>query len=156
MAANKHTHRHEGDLVVFLIGMRFNKPWRIDAWLPAFLAMPRMLAELSKDPTSGLLGHRLTIGPGGPVVIQYWESTDKLYAYAADQSGQHRPAWGEFNRRVRRVPGAVGIWHETYVIDRAESIYVDMPVVGLAAATEVVPIGHDRAVDRLGQGRAAA
>lgn len=156
MASNKHTHRHEGELVVFLIGMKVRKLWRPDAWLPAFLAMPRMLAELSKDPDSGLLGYRMAMGPGGPVIIQYWSCADKLYAYASDRSGEHRPAWAEFNRRVRRVPGAVGIWHETYLVDRAESIYVDMPVIGLAAATEVVPVGRDRAAERLGEGRTAA
>jgi hypothetical protein len=47
----------EGDFVVFLIGMRINKPWRPDKWLPAFLAMPRMLKELAGRPDSGYLGH---------------------------------------------------------------------------------------------------
>ena len=28
------THRYDGDLVLFLIGMRINKPWRPDMWLP--------------------------------------------------------------------------------------------------------------------------
>ena len=37
----------EGDFVVFLIGMRVNKPWKVHKWLPVFLAMPRMLKELS-------------------------------------------------------------------------------------------------------------
>mgnify|MGYP003693751701 CR=1 FL=1 len=45
------THDHDGDLVLFLIGMRINKPWRPDLWLPVFNAMPAMLAELSKDRT---------------------------------------------------------------------------------------------------------
>ena len=36
----------EGDFVVFLIGMRINKPWKLHKWLPVFLAMPRMLKEL--------------------------------------------------------------------------------------------------------------
>ena len=45
-----------GELVVFLIGMRINQPWRPDLWLPVFQAMPAMLAELSRDPDSGLAG----------------------------------------------------------------------------------------------------
>ena len=65
------THEYDGELVVFLIGMRINKPWRPDLWLPVFLAMPKMLAELSKDKDSGLLGYRLAIGAGGPFVVQY-------------------------------------------------------------------------------------
>ena len=38
----------EGDFVVFLIGMRINKFWKITKWLPPFLAMPRMIKELEK------------------------------------------------------------------------------------------------------------
>ena len=46
----------EGDFVVFLIGMRINKPWKLHKWLPVFLAMPKMLTELRKHPESGFLG----------------------------------------------------------------------------------------------------
>lgn len=143
-----------GELVVFLIGMRVNKPWRPDLWLPVFVAMPRMLAELSRDRSSGLLGYRLTMAAGGPMVVQYWSSPDLLYAYASAQDGQHRPAWTAFNRRARKAPGAVGIWHETYLVDRAESIYAGMPPAGLTLATQVVPVsGHgERAVSRLADG----
>lgn len=148
------THAHEGPLVVFLIGMRINRPWRPDLWLPAFNAMPRMLAELSADPGSGLLGYRITIGAGGPLVIQHWKSAEQLYAYAGRTDAEHRPAWAAFNRAARKSPGAVGIWHETYVVDRAESMYVGMPAVGLAKATAAAPAAADsRAADRLGPAR---
>jgi hypothetical protein len=152
------THRHDGELVIFLIGARINRPWRPDLWLPVFSAMPKMLAELYKDKESGFLGHRLTLAAGGPLLVQYWASHEKLYAYASIQDAQHRPAWTAFNRRARKAPGAVGIWHETYVVDRAESIYVGMPPTGLAAVTQVVPVGRrsDRAVDRLSLGSARA
>ncbi|MBN9734010.1 MULTISPECIES: DUF4188 domain-containing protein [unclassified Pseudonocardia] len=127
----------DDEIVVFLIGMRFSKPWRPDAWLPTFTAMPKMLAELSADPGSGLLGYRLTIGAGGPMVVQYWRDHESLYAYANDTSALHRPAWAAFNRRARRVPGAVGIWHETFVVKEFETIYGDMPPTGLAKALGV-------------------
>jgi hypothetical protein len=136
------THYYEGELVVFLIGMRINKPWRPDLWLPVFRAMPSMLAELSADPDSGLLGYRLIVGSGGPSVIQYWSSSEKLYAYASDRNSIHRPAWARFNSMIRKSPGAVGIWHETYLVDRAETIYSGMPPYGLAAATSAVPIAR--------------
>jgi Domain of unknown function (DUF4188) len=129
-----------GELVVFLIGMRINKPHRPDLWWPVLGAMPRMLAELSRDRGSGLLGFRTLWGAGGPTVVQYWDSHEKLYAYASASGAEHRPAWAEFNRRARKVPGAVGIWHETFVVDRAESIYVAVPTMGLAAATGAVPV----------------
>ena len=70
------THHHEGDLVVFLIGMTINRWWRFDLWLPVFRAMPGMLAELSKDRESGLVGYRLTFAGGGPLLVQYWSSRD--------------------------------------------------------------------------------
>jgi len=147
------THSHDGPLVVFLIGMRINQPWRPDLWMPAFAAMPRMLAELSADPASGLLGHRAFLGRS-PFLVQWWDSEDKLYAYASRPDAVHRPAWAAFNRRARKAAGAVGIWHETYVVDRAESIYVGMPPTGLGRATSLVPVGRsaDRAAARLAAG----
>ena len=44
------------DFVVFLIGMRINRWWRPDVWLPVAMAMPRMIEELEADPESGFLG----------------------------------------------------------------------------------------------------
>jgi len=149
--AGRFTHRHPGGLVVFLIGMRINSPWRPDLWLPVFLAMPRMLSELLREPGSGLLGFRFAIGSGGPIIVQYWDSVDKLYAYASAPESAHRPAWAAFNRQARRAPKAVGIWHETFQVCRSESMYVSMPTEGLAQATELVPVGpgSHHAKDRL-------
>ncbi|GAB3488744.1 DUF4188 domain-containing protein [Nocardiopsis coralliicola] len=142
------THRHEGELVVFLIGMTINRPHRPDQWLPPFRAMPAMLRELSADPDSGMLGYRLTLEGGHPTVIQYWNSLDKLYAYASDTQAKHRPAWRAFNRRAARAPGAVGIWHETYLVARAESVYSATPPMGLARATEQIPVRRSAAAAR--------
>jgi hypothetical protein len=155
--ASRMTHDYDGELVVFLIGMRINKPWRPDLWLPVFNAMPTMLAELSKDEDTGLLGYRLAFGAGGPFVVQYWSSPEKLYAYASERNAAHRPAWAAFNRRARKAPGAVGIWHETYLVERAETIYAGMPVSGLAAATSAVPVARrgETAAERLGARQAA-
>jgi hypothetical protein len=152
------THKRDGELVVFLIGMRINKPWRPDQWLPPFLAMGPMLTELLTDPASGLMGFRFTLGGGGPVLIQYWSSKDKLYTYAGDRNAAHRPAWSAFNARARKAPGAVGIWHETFHVASAESMYVGMPAVGLAKATELVPVTthSTHARDRMNEGRTGA
>ncbi len=123
------THAHSGDLTVFLIGMRINRWWRPDAWAPALAAMGPMLAELSQDPESGFLGYRVLLGVRGPTVVQYWRSTDDVYRYAADGDARHRPAWAAFNRRARKAPGAVGVWHETYQVARAESCVRRLPRV---------------------------
>jgi hypothetical protein len=132
------THRDDGTgVVVFLIGMRVNRWRRVRAWWPVFTAMPRMLRELYADPASGLLGHRMTLSADGPLVVQYWRDREHLTAYARDPGRGHRPAWQRFNASARASEGAVGIWHETFDVPAgaSESIYVDMPLRGLAAAT---------------------
>jgi Domain of unknown function (DUF4188) len=145
------------ELTVFLIGMRINRWWRPDAWLPTAASMGPMLAELSRDPEAGLLGFRTWVGLGEVMVVQYWRSPEHLYRYASDRSASHRPAWAAYNRRVRRVPGAVGIWHETFPVTSAESLYGDMPPSGLAAALGVRPVSDaSRARQRLASGAAAS
>jgi hypothetical protein len=138
--------------------MQINSWGRPALWLPVFLAMPRMLRELSMDEDSGFLGYELLLGSGGPYVVQYWSSIDKLYAYAAHPAQEHRPAWTRFNALARRAPGAVGIWHETFLVERAESIYVSTKPMGLPKATKLVEIrrNHDRAQARFAAGRTAA
>ena len=154
------THDPQGvpdDLVVFHIGMRINKPWRPLSWLPTFFAMPPMIRELSKDRDSGLLGHRLLFGERGVTVVMWFDSVTKLYAYANASDRLHRPAWLEFLRRARKAPDAVGIWHETYQVARAETLYGDTAPLGLGKAVGTVPITRQTsaAKDRIGQRRAA-
>jgi hypothetical protein len=48
--------------VVFLIGMRLNRPLRIDKWWPVFQAMPRMIRELETNRDLGCLGAHLWLG----------------------------------------------------------------------------------------------
>ena len=56
---------------------------------------------------------------------------------------------------ARKAPGAVGIWHETFLVDRAESVYVSTKPMGLPKATEMVEVGkrQDRAQARFAEGR---
>ena len=148
------THEYTGELVVFHIGARFNKWWRPDLWMPVVRAMRWMLTELSEDPDSGMLGYDLLVNQNGPYIVQYWSSVDRLYAYASDQSRSHRPAWTKFNAMARKNPDAVGIWHETFVVERAESMYVGTPPMGLPGATKIRPVDkrHHRARARLADG----
>jgi len=154
------THSHDEAIGVFLIGMRLNQWWRFDRWMPTFLAMPGMLVELYRNKAAaergeaedlGFLGARTLLGPGGPTVVQYWRSTEDIYRYAGSSALGHRPAWTAFNARARRAAGAVGIWHETYAVPAGghESVYVDCPPMGLAAATSVVPAASSKARARL-------
>jgi hypothetical protein len=143
--AERYTARTDKPVVLFLIGMRINKLWAVQKWLPVFAAMPRMLAELAKKPEAGLLSSRLYLSGRVIFVQQYWASFDQLLAYAHDRTGQHFPAWAAFNRAVG-TDGSVGIWHETYLVEpgKSECVYVNMPRFGLAAA-----VAHVKAEGRL-------
>jgi len=130
----------EGDFVVFLIGMRVNRWWKIHKWLPVARAMPKMLKELSLKPESGFLGAEFGLG----VIVQYWKSFEQLEAYAKDRDALHYPAWKAFNKNVRSN-GDVGIWHETYKVHAGEyeSVYNNMPAYGLGKVGTLVPAtGH--------------
>jgi hypothetical protein len=124
----------DGEFALFLIGVRLNKPWK-PTWLPVFMAMPRMLKELTRNPELGLLHYRLHFGLRNAMVVQYWRSFAQLAAYAHDRDQSHLPAWRAFNKAIGSN-GDVGIWHETYIVPpgNAESIYVNMPKYGLGAA----------------------
>ncbi|WP_374569907.1 DUF4188 domain-containing protein [Phenylobacterium sp.] len=129
----------EGDFVVFLIGMRVNKPWKIWRWWPVATAMPRMLIELAKQPELGLLHARSHFGFPNVMVVQYWKSFDHLEAYARSKDNTHLPAWRAFNQAIGSN-GDVGIWHETYVVSdgRYENVYNNMPAYGLGVAGTLV------------------
>ena len=148
--------REEG-FVVFLIGARVNRLRAVRSWGPVFAAMPRMLAELQKDPDLGLLGVTSCVHGRGALAVQYWRDLESLLAYAQAGEHEHRPAWREFNRRVRDARGAVGIWHETFVVPAGahESIYVDMPSQGLPRALGAEPVDGRRNGSRDRLGRAA-
>ena len=139
--AERLTDGHESPLVVFLIGMRFNRLLRVDKWLPVARAMGPMIAELSANPNSGFLGHEMLWQPPRTIaLLQYWRDFEALEAYARAPDKSHLPAWRAFNRAVG-TDGSVGIFHETYAVAAGahESIYVNMPKFGLGAIGEALP-----------------
>jgi Monooxygenase af470-like len=133
----------DGDFVVFLIGMRINKPWKVHKWLPVAAAMPRMLRALYQRPELGLLGHTMAITAGGPLLVQYWRSVEQLEAFAREASLPHHPAWRAFNQSVG-TNGDVGIWHESYQVRAGayECVYNNVPRFGLAKAGLHVPVAR--------------
>lgn len=144
----------DGDFVVFLIGVRINKLWKVHKWLPVALAMPKMLKELDAAPAeAGLLGHTSL---GLTTLVQYWRSFDHLERYARAREKAHWPAWLDFNRRMKESRGDVGIWHETYLVRAGEyeAVYSGMPLTGLAKAgkSAAVAAGTESARERLGAG----
>jgi Domain of unknown function (DUF4188) len=68
----------EGDFVVFLIGMRINKPLKVYKWWPVAAAMPRMLTELYRQPELGFI-HAETWFSRTTVMVQYWRSMDQCW-----------------------------------------------------------------------------
>lgn len=136
----RYTASGDEDVTVFLIGMRFNQPWRIDRAWPVFTAMPKMLIHLGKTAYPGLLGYEMWFGRTTNLVM-YWRSPEELQAFAADPEAPHLKPWRRFMKESKEHP-AVGIWHETYRVpaqDR-EAVYVNMPEFGLAKATRHVPV----------------
>jgi len=132
--AERLTANLEGEFVVFLIGMRINRPIAVHKWMPVVRAMPRMISELYQQPELGFLHAELWFSRT-TIMVQYWRSMEQLLAYAKSKTSAHLPAWRAFNRAVG-TDGSVGIWHETYSASPGsfENIYVNMPAFGLGRA----------------------
>ena len=133
----------DGEFVVFLIGMRVNKPLQVHKWVPVASAMTRMLKELHLNPDMGFLGGQSWFGRT-ILMVQYWRSMEQLLAYSTDNQAEHLPAWRAFNKSVG-ANGSVGIWHETYAVSPGtyENIYANMPPFGLGLAGTLQPAsGH--------------
>ena len=134
------TAKMEEPFVVFIIGMRINRPLAVRKWFPTVRAMGPMLEELYRHPEKGFLGAEFFLYRWGPAILQYWRSFEDLERFARNPDDPHMPAWRRFNQSVG-TDGSVGIWHETYAVGagRHETIYNNMPPFGLAKATERVP-----------------
>jgi len=143
----------EDEFVLFLIGMRFNNLFAVHRWLPVFLAMPKMLKELHINRELGFKSYEMWVGRT-LILVQYWENSEKLIEYAKAKDSEHLPAWRAFNRAASKSK-VVGIWHETYVVDKTktENIYVNMPKFGFGKVGNLQPAVDKRnsAANRLDQ-----
>ncbi|MGX1932742.1 DUF4188 domain-containing protein [Microbacterium resistens] len=141
------------DITVFLIGMRANRWWDLPRVLRTASRMGPMLRHLAVRPEAGMLGGHQWLGRT-TILVSYWESPEHLQRFAADRDAPHLAAWREF-MRTAAGSGSVGVWHETYQVPVAdlETVYVDMPAFGLAAATRhtKVTAGRNTARQRLGR-----
>jgi hypothetical protein len=138
----RYTANHDGEVVVFIIGMRINKFLKPNKWVPVARSMGPMIKELMTHPDKGLMGYEIFWRGRQIVLIQYWKSFDALNQFARATDDPHLPAWRAFNKSVG-TSGDVGIFHETYVVSGgAESVYGNMVPFGLGKATGVVPIAQ--------------
>lgn len=133
------------DIVVFLIGARitglrqyFRARWVIEGF-------SQMVGVLNQYPEKGFLGGEsfFRLFPVTTLMVQYWRSYDDLERFARDQNDPHLAAWRRFNKEIG-ADGTIGVWHETYVVRPGsyETIYANMPLFGLAAVTNHVPVGR--------------
>jgi hypothetical protein len=136
----RYTAQSDEPFVVFLIGMRINRLLAVQSWTRTIAAMPRMIAELKRQPELGMLHAEFFLYWRGIAVLQYWRSFDHLHTYAHARDAQHLPAWAEFNRSIGGN-GKVGIWHESYLVEpgKFETVYANMPRFGLTGAVAHVP-----------------
>ena len=103
--ARRVTARVEGDFVVFLIGMRNNKVWKLDKWMPVFLAMPRMIRELERRPDSGFLGHVTS-------TVSFHARPTQREAGSERRPGRRRPTNGRMLLTAGgRTPGSPAGWY---------------------------------------------
>jgi hypothetical protein len=143
----------EGDFVVFIIGARLNRWWKLPKYLWFLSTMPKMLAEVAAKPESGFLGYEpLNITTN----VQYWRSLEQLTAYSRDRDQTHYPYWVKFNREIGSN-GDIGISHETYLVRAGEyeAIYNNMPLYGLGkVGRQLDAVGAEAtATGRLGKSR---
>jgi hypothetical protein len=146
--AGRWTARSDAPFVVFLIGMRFNRLWKVHKWAPVLMAMPRMIAELERRPELGFLGADTWFGRT-TLLVQYWRSFEHLEAYAKARDNAHLPAWTAFNRAVGGS-GDVGIFHETYRVAPGdyETVYANMPPLLLGRAAGIAKAAGSRETAR--------
>ncbi len=134
----------DGEVVVFIIGMHVNRWRKVRSWWPVFIGMPRLLKELGPSDL-GLLAARSYWSGRAFLTVQYWRSAAELGHYARNPQVGHPALWAAFNKHTAGT-GDVGIFHETYVLtaEGVESLYANMPMMGLAAAHGWVPRGDYR------------
>lgn len=138
--AGRYTAHMDGSFVVFVIGFRINKWWAVHKWLPVMNAMSPMLQELYRNKEElGFMDGSYHFSGRGLTLIQYWRSFEDLEYYARE-GANHLKAWRNFNRKIG-TEGAVGIFHETYLVPEGqyECLYSNMPTFGLAKAGALVP-----------------
>lgn len=133
------TAEFDDDFVLFLIGSRVHKPWRVRQWMPVARAMTVMQQEIADNPEIGCL-HIENFGALRNISVQYWRSFEDLERFARSKEWSHLEAWRQFNKLIRDS-GDLGIWHETYLVRAGEyeSVYGNMPRFGLAAAGGHLP-----------------
>src|SRR5262249_58666283 len=99
----------EGDFVVFIIGARINRWWKLPKYLWFLASMPKMIAEVAARPESGFLGSEQL---GLTTTVQYWRALEQLMAYPRDRDQTPHPHLARFNPG-NGSNGGLGLLHPT-------------------------------------------
>ena len=139
------TGRCEGDFVVFLIGSRCNTAYPLTkSYTSLRKAFMSMQAELESDPSIGYMGGDLYVGANDrkstTMFVQYWRNYESLQKWSHKRMSLHLKKMSEYTSK-NQIDTPDGIWHETYKVrdGEYETIYHNMPPIGLALATETYP-----------------
>lgn len=115
------------------LGMRVNSPRGLKTLLSFG---PKISKSVAAHP-DGLLLHEnvlYSLFPPHAGMRQYWRDFDSLERWA--RSAPHQQWWQQF----LRDRGGTGFWHETYFRGgNIESVFVDMPAIGLARVGPTIP-----------------
>lgn len=140
-ATNRMVADVDGDLVVYINGMRLNRLRAVREWFVAGRKLAAMFERLEADPDSGFLGYQPAfMGLRTGAAIQYWRSLTDLKRFANDPDGPHVPAWRWYEDEVDEG-GGVGLWAELYVVEAGsyETFFRNVRDVGLGRVVGVVP-----------------
>lgn len=121
------------DLVVIYLGMRASSVRGLRTLIGFG---PKIRAAVAESP-DGLLLHEnmvFSLFPPHAGMRQYWRDFDALERWARESP--HAAWWRDF----LKDPKGAGFWHETYFRGgQVESVYIDMPPLGLSKFAPVVP-----------------
>jgi Domain of unknown function (DUF4188) len=153
----RHTAGIDGEFVVFLIGARLNRLRSANRMRRVGAQMSKMQRTLAQHPELGCLHTQNWFGRTS-IAVQYWRDFESVERFARDSDLPHLQPWREFNRLIREG-GDIGVWHETFLVPAGshESVYVNMPLFGLAAAGRLESVNAaSTAARRLGRQPAGA
>jgi hypothetical protein len=114
------------DLVVIYLGMRANS---LRGFKTLLSFGPKIQKSVAANPDGLLLHENLFFSffPPHGGMRQYWRDFESLERWA--RTGTHAQWWMNY----MRDRGGTGFWHETYFRGgQVESVYIDMPPVGLS------------------------